>query len=110
MGGGYRLVMTDMLTDYLFAVNGNVRNVVLKWRVKENRHLTTARNAGRRWTEGMRMANVNFQMTELYGMEEDFRCRECAKFDPGTKVCSEARAKVISIWVACGRFREVKRE
>lgn len=56
------------------------------------------------------MANVNFQMTELYGMKEDFRCRECAKFDLKTKVCSEARAKVISIWVACGRFREGKKE
>ena len=54
------------------------------------------------------MANVNFQMTELYGMEEDCRCRECAKFDPETKMCSEARAKVISIWVACGRFEEKK--
>ena len=36
------------------------------------------------------------------------RCRECAKFDPETKMCSEARAKVISIWVACGRFEEKK--
>ena len=54
------------------------------------------------------MSNINYQMTELYGMEEDYRCRECAKFDLGTKMCSEARAKVISIWVACGLFEEKK--
>ena len=55
-----------------------------------------------------RMNNINYQMTELYGMRKDDRCRECAKFDPGTKMCSEARAKVISIWVACGRYEEKK--
>ena len=54
------------------------------------------------------MSNINYKMTELYGMRKDDRCRECAKYDPETKMCSEAKAKVISIWVACGRFEEEK--
>ena len=41
-------------------------------------------------------------------MRKDERCRGWAKYDPETKVCSYARAKVISIWVACGRFEEKK--
>lgn len=54
------------------------------------------------------MKSINYQMTELYGVEEHYSCKECAKFDPETKMCSEAKAKVISIWVACGRFEEKK--
>ena len=109
MGGGYHLVMTVMLTDTLFMMSGNVPSVILRVREKVNRRLITARTAGRSWMEERRrMSNINYQMTELYGMRKDDRCRECAKYDPETKMCSEARAKVISIWVACGRFEEKK--
>ena len=55
------------------------------------------------------MKSINYQMTQLYGVEEHYSCKECAKYDLKTKMCSEARAKVISIWVACGRFREAEK-
>ena len=52
------------------------------------------------------MKSINYQMTQLYGVEKDYSCKECAMFDPKTKICSEARATVVSFWLACGRFRE----
>ena len=55
------------------------------------------------------MKSINYQMTQLYGVEKDYSCKECAKFDPETKMCSEARAKVVSFWLACGRFREAEK-
>ena len=55
------------------------------------------------------MKSINYQMTQLYGVEKDYSCKECAKFDPETKICSEAKAKVVSFWLACGRFREAEK-
>ena len=55
------------------------------------------------------MKSINYQMTQLYGVEKDYSCKECAKFDPETKMCSEARATVVSFWLACGRFREAEK-
>ena len=55
------------------------------------------------------MSNINYQMTQLYGVEKDCSCKECAKFDPETKMCSEARANVVPFWLACGRFREAEK-
>lgn len=40
------------------------------------------------------MKSINYQMTQLYGVEKHYICKECAKFDPETKMCSEARAAV----------------
>ena len=56
-----------------------------------------------------KIKSINYQMTQLYGVKEHYSCKECAKFDPETKVCSEARAKVVPFWVACGRFREAEK-
>lgn len=56
------------------------------------------------------MKSINYQMTQLYGVEKDYSCKECAKFDPKTKICSEARATVVSFWLACGRFREAEKK
>lgn len=56
------------------------------------------------------MKSINYQMTQLYGVEKDYSCKECAKFDPETKICSEARAKVVPFWLACGRFQEAEKK
>lgn len=55
------------------------------------------------------MANVNHQMTEVYGMDKDHCCRECVHFDADKEYCDVAKAGgLYGFWVACGRFEEVE--
>ena len=53
------------------------------------------------------MANINHQMTEVYGMDKDHCCRECAHFDADKDYCAVAKAGgLYGFWVACGKFEE----
>lgn len=50
--------------------------------------------------------NINHQMTERYGITEDYVCKECGHMNPETKYCDVAKKKVLRFWVACGKFKE----